>query len=175
MGIPMAPAHLALSDLELSNSRSPRFGSVISRKGTLKLGRMLLLNINRKPYTVSPMVSSHSPVSDLEKSNSRSMRLWVVGELYGIHIFASGLLCHLDLDVTKENFVCGRLFPLSQRSVLFIFICFIPPSTVFHICEVYASPFAAMLKFQSAIFSHYPIPVTGYFETSALNVPPNDL
>ncbi len=67
MGSLMAPSHLTLSDLERSKSRSQRFHNLISRKGASKLGRMLLLNINRKPYTGSLMVSSHSPWSDLKK------------------------------------------------------------------------------------------------------------
>ncbi len=53
---------------------------------------MLLLNINRKPYMVSPMIPSNLTLSDLERSKSRSVRLWLVGDLYGIHIFAGGLL-----------------------------------------------------------------------------------
>ena len=53
----MAPSDLTLSDLERSNSRSVRFQSVISRKGA-KLGPMLLLIINTKPYVASPMTPS---------------------------------------------------------------------------------------------------------------------
>ncbi len=53
----MAPSDLTLSDLERSNSRSIRFQSVISRKGA-KLGPMLILTINRKPYMASPMTLS---------------------------------------------------------------------------------------------------------------------
>ncbi len=52
MGSPMARSHLTLSYLERSNSRSLRFGSLISRKTAyLPVGPMLLLKINRKPYT----------------------------------------------------------------------------------------------------------------------------
>ena len=44
----------------------------------------------------------------------------MIGELYGIHIFAGSL--HppksVNLDVTKENFVGGRGFPLSQWSFM---------------------------------------------------------
>ena len=70
MGSPMAPSHLTLSDLERSNSRSPRFRSLISRKGAY-LGPMLLLNINRKPYMGNPMAPSHLTLSDPERSNSK--------------------------------------------------------------------------------------------------------
>ncbi len=38
-----------LSDLDRSMSRSLRFGRLISHKGG-KIGNMLLLNSNRKPY-----------------------------------------------------------------------------------------------------------------------------
>ncbi len=54
METPTAPLDLTLSDLKRSNSRSPRFQSLISRNGA-KLGPMLLLTIKRKPYMVSPM------------------------------------------------------------------------------------------------------------------------
>ena len=64
---PKAPSHLTLSDLERSNSRSPLFGSPISRK-RVYLGHMLLLNNNSKPYTGSPMALSHLTLSDLERS-----------------------------------------------------------------------------------------------------------
>ncbi len=50
----MPPSDFTLSDLERVNSRSIRFQSVISRKGA-KLGPMLLLIINRKPYMASAM------------------------------------------------------------------------------------------------------------------------
>ncbi len=62
MGCPMALSHLTLSDLERSNSRPPRFKSLISHKGA-QLDPMLLLNINRKPYTCmgSPMAPPYSP------------------------------------------------------------------------------------------------------------------
>ncbi len=43
----MAPLHLTLSDLEMLNSRSLRFRSLLSRTGGY-LGPMLPLNINRK-------------------------------------------------------------------------------------------------------------------------------
>ncbi len=64
MGSPMALLHLTLSDLETSNSMSPKFQvkvkithrlqSLISRKRA-ELGNKLLLTINRKPYMVSVM------------------------------------------------------------------------------------------------------------------------
>ncbi len=75
MGSPTAPLNLTLSDLERSNSRSPKFGSLITRKGAY-LGHMLLLNINRnpKPYTGNPMTPLHLTLSDLERSKSRSLR-----------------------------------------------------------------------------------------------------
>ena len=44
---------------------------LVSRKG-IKLGPMLLLTINRKPYIRSPMAHLHLTLSDLERSNSRS-------------------------------------------------------------------------------------------------------
>ncbi len=75
MGSPRAPFDLNLSDLERSNSRSPRFWKLISHKGT-QLSPMLLLNINRKPHTGSPMALSHLTLIDLERSNKRSPRYW---------------------------------------------------------------------------------------------------
>ncbi len=70
MGSTMVSSHLTLN-LERSKSRSPRFRSLISRKGA-ELGPMLLLNINRKPYMGRPMAPSHLTLSDLERSKSRS-------------------------------------------------------------------------------------------------------
>ncbi len=49
MESPTAQLDLTLSDLERSKSRSPTFQSLIFRNGA-KLGPMLLLTINRKPY-----------------------------------------------------------------------------------------------------------------------------
>ena len=69
----MAPSHLTLRNLERSKQRSLRFGSLISRKSA-QLGPMLLLNIDRKPYMMSPMAPSHLALSDLERSKSRSRR-----------------------------------------------------------------------------------------------------
>ncbi len=77
MGSPNAPLHLTLNELETSNSRSPRFCSLIFRKGAM-LDHMLLLNIDRKPYMGSPMAPSHLALSDLERSNSRSPRFEVL-------------------------------------------------------------------------------------------------
>ena len=45
---------------------------LISRKGA-QIGPVLLLNINRKPYMVSPMTSSLLTLGDLERSKSRSL------------------------------------------------------------------------------------------------------
>ncbi len=70
MESPTAPLNLTLSDLERSNSRSPRFWRLISRKGA-QLSPMLLLHINRKPYMGSPMALLHLTLSDLERSRSR--------------------------------------------------------------------------------------------------------
>ena len=75
MRSPVALSHLTLSDLEGSNSRSLNVGSLISRKKSLLIRPMLLLNINGKPYLESPMAHSHLTLSDLERSNSRSPRL----------------------------------------------------------------------------------------------------
>ncbi len=62
--------------LERSNSRSPRFESAISRKGT-NMGNKLLWNTNRKPYTSmrSPTAPPDLTLSYFERSNSRSERL----------------------------------------------------------------------------------------------------
>ncbi len=55
----------------------------------------------------SPMLALWNlTLSDLERSKSRSLRFWVV-DLYGIYIFACGLLPHLNLDVTKENLLAA--------------------------------------------------------------------
>ncbi len=69
----MAPSHLTLNDLDRSNSKSPRFQSLISHTRAY-LGPMLLLNIKRKPYVGNPIAPSHLTLSDLERSNSRSPR-----------------------------------------------------------------------------------------------------
>ena len=45
----MAPSYLTLGDPEMSNLMSLRFRGHIYQKGA-KLGHVLLLNINRKPY-----------------------------------------------------------------------------------------------------------------------------
>ncbi len=62
-----------LSYLERSVSRSLRFQSLISYKGT-ELSYMLPLNSNRKLYMGSPMPLSHLTLSNLERSVSRSLR-----------------------------------------------------------------------------------------------------
>ncbi len=54
MGSLIASLGMTLSDLEISKSRSPKSGTLISRKGD-QLGHMLLLNINMKPYMGSSM------------------------------------------------------------------------------------------------------------------------
>ncbi len=64
MGSTMAPINLTLNDLERSNSRSPKFRRLISRKGA-ELGPMLLLNINRKSYMWSPISLSNLTLSAL--------------------------------------------------------------------------------------------------------------
>ncbi len=85
MGSQVAVLNLTFSDLEMSKSRSLRFQSLLSFKGAL-LGHMLLLNINRKPepYMGSPMALLNLTLSDL--------RFFMVGDLYGVHLFASSLL-----------------------------------------------------------------------------------
>ena len=50
MGSPMAPSLMTLSDLKRSKSRSLRLQSLISHRGA-ELDHMLLLTVNRKPYT----------------------------------------------------------------------------------------------------------------------------
>ncbi len=67
MGSPMALSHLTFSDLERSNSRSPKFEALhcIARKGA-ELGPMLLLDINRKSYMGSQIALSHLTLSDLK-------------------------------------------------------------------------------------------------------------
>ena len=69
----MAASDLTLSDLERSNPRSIRFQCVISHKGA-KIGPILLLTINRKPYMASLKTPSLLTLSDLERSKSRSLR-----------------------------------------------------------------------------------------------------
>ncbi len=56
MGSLTAPLDFTLSDLQRSNSRSRRFGILISHKGAY-LGPMLPLKINRKPYMGTPNVT----------------------------------------------------------------------------------------------------------------------
>ncbi len=63
-------AYMTLSELERSVSRSNRFQRLISTKAA-DLGRILLLNTNRKSYTGSPTLSSRVTLSDLERSELR--------------------------------------------------------------------------------------------------------
>ncbi len=55
MGSPMTLSDMTLSDLERSMSMSLRFQSIISFR-VAELGQMLLLSINKKPYTGSTVV-----------------------------------------------------------------------------------------------------------------------
>ncbi len=48
--------------------------------------------MNRKSYIGSLMARLDLTFSDFERSKSRSLRFWVVGDLYGIDIFASSSL-----------------------------------------------------------------------------------
>ena len=73
MTSPVTLSHLTLSDLDMSNSRSLGFRSLISCKGA-ELGHMLLLSINRKAYMGRPMTLSHLTLSDFEVSVLRSLR-----------------------------------------------------------------------------------------------------
>ncbi len=75
VGSPMTLPHLTLSDLERSNSKSPKFRSLISHKGA-ELGPMLILNIT-KPNMGSPTAPSDLTLSDLERLKSRSPRFQV--------------------------------------------------------------------------------------------------
>ena len=68
----MTPSLLTFSDLEGSKSWSLGFQCLISHKGA-KLGRMLLLTTNRKPYMASSMTPSVLTLSDLEGSKSRTL------------------------------------------------------------------------------------------------------
>ncbi len=88
----MTPSHLILSDLERPKSWSLGFQSLIHvpRKGHY-LGPMLPLNINRMPYMGSSMPLLNLTLSDLERS-VKATQIFHVGDLYGIHIFASSLL-----------------------------------------------------------------------------------
>ena len=63
----MKLSNFTLSDLERSKSRLLKFQSLTSHKGAL-LGPILLLNINRKPYTGNLMTPSYLTLSDLERS-----------------------------------------------------------------------------------------------------------
>ena len=58
MRSPKTLSHLTLSDIEVSKSRSLRFGSIISRKGAM-LVHMLLFSIYRKAYVGNPFVPLH--------------------------------------------------------------------------------------------------------------------
>ncbi len=70
---------------------------------------MLVLTINRKPYKASPTALSNLTLTDLERSKSRSLRFSVVGNLYGIDIFASSNITTF-LDVTKRCLLAGGVF-----------------------------------------------------------------
>ncbi len=62
-----------LSDLERSASRSLKFGRPISCKGG-KIGHILLLNSNGKPYIWVSNGMITFDLSDLEMSGSNSLR-----------------------------------------------------------------------------------------------------
>ncbi len=98
-------------------SGSLRFWSIMSWKRSIAFGHMLLLNTNRKSYMGSPMASSDMTCGDLDKSKSRSLRIWVFGDLY-VHaqsvVYQSG--CHIS------EFLGGRVFLLSQRSLLLTYV-----------------------------------------------------
>ena len=62
------------SVIEMSMSRSLRFGRLISRKGADPQSHVLLLNTNRKSHMGSLTAPSHMTLSDLERLNTRSLR-----------------------------------------------------------------------------------------------------
>ncbi len=76
----MAPLDLTLSDIEMSNSRSLGFWSLVFRKGAY-LGPMLVLIINKKPYMESPMVPSHLILKGQSQGHSDFEALYIVNEL----------------------------------------------------------------------------------------------
>ncbi len=129
---PMTPSLLPLSDLERSRSRSLRFQSLISRKGT-ELDPMLVLTINRKPYMASPMALSNLTFTDLERSKSRSLRFSVVGYLYGIDIFASSNITTIWMSqksVCPSGLSC--LVRIHKRSILPV-----PMNDMAYLCVIF--------------------------------------
>ncbi len=114
----MAPLHLALRDLDTSNSRPLAYWRAVSYKGAM-LWHILPLNIKSKPYMWRSMAPSHltlSMLSDIERSKSTSLIFWVVGDLYGIHILAGSLLpplsrCHKRLTLNHWMSYTSDLYP----------------------------------------------------------------
>ena len=106
MGSPMASSDLTLRDLERSNSRSPRYRTLISHKRA-ELRPMLLLIINRKPYMGSPIVPSHLTLRDLERSKSRSLRFWSLISQKGAQLDPM-----LQLKINRKPYIGSVMVPV---------------------------------------------------------------
>ena len=70
------------------------------------------------------MTPSILTLRDLERSKSRSLRFWVVGHLYGIHIFASSNIA--TLIWMSQKGVCWQAgFPAVPAVFLVLFVFFL--------------------------------------------------
>ena len=81
VGIPMTSLYQTLSDLDRLNSKSLIFRSLTSHKRAQR-GRMLLLNIDGKPYMESPVPPSYLTLSWTSRSlRFQSLISWKWAEL----------------------------------------------------------------------------------------------
>ncbi len=131
MGTLIALSHLTLhmlGNLERSYLRSLIFWSPISHEGA-KLGHMLLININGKPYTWEVLIFDLQwpwkikvKVTQIlmsyisQRGQVRPLTSCMVPDLYIILIF----LRNMKSGYHTREFVGRRGFPLSQQSVLFL-------------------------------------------------------
>ncbi len=116
MGSPMAPSHL-----ERSKSRSPRFRSLLSRKGA-ELGHKLL-TINRKPYMGSSMTPSHLTSCVLAlKGQSQGH-----SDLSGRRLVWYTYICHyfiitsIWMSQIKKSLIAGGVFRCPSGLSCYIF------------------------------------------------------
>ncbi len=94
------------STTPLDLSRSLRFQSLISRKGS-ELCHMFLLTINRKQYMASPMTAWHLTLSDLECQGQGQLDLMCL-EICMVYMYLPAIYYHFNLD-TKESLMAGEV------------------------------------------------------------------
>ena len=110
---------MTLSDLERSKPRSPRFQSLISRKGAM-LRHLLLLTISVKPYIGSPMEPLH--FTRVTLTVKVKVTKIVSGRRSDWYTYICQKFMITTLTWMSHKVICWqRGFPLSQWSFLFLF------------------------------------------------------